>query len=452
MVASFSITACLRPPLSIAVLIAACLTPVSLAGEETTLTLDNGLRVTLIPAVGVDPSPTAKVAVVLLFDLGETHDPEGRAGLAHLVEHLYVTAAAGDLPARTAEEWFTAHAGQANAQTGRDYTAIATVAEPEQLPAELKDAAARLAGVRVEASDIERELPRLRLELKNMYGGIPALAARNLAQNAIDPLPVGARKGGVIAELEGIDLEEIRTRIAQHYVPGRARLIVAGAFDLREAREQIETLFGKIPAREVKPLPVREAPPSRAGEHIELPPFAPNPQRVAARLWAAPDLKGPDAATYLVFAAKYLQVAPAHGVMPIFTPIDDPRVFGGIVILNEGETAAAGLGRIDRALEAAMKVEGPIPRQWAERSLAHLLSLRQPAPRMIAMNPYLAALGAGRRAQLGLDRDALIEGISTVIEADYRNLRRNVLTSGRSVTIEVGVKKSSKDAPEGNDE
>ena len=57
--------------------------------------LDNGLTVILRPV------PTAnKVAFVTLYNIGEMHDPIGKSGMAHLMEHLYCTAAAGDTPAR----------------------------------------------------------------------------------------------------------------------------------------------------------------------------------------------------------------------------------------------------------------------------------------------------------------------------------------------------------------
>ena len=56
--------------------------------------LDNGLTVILRPVPGAN-----QVAVVLLFNLGGDHDPVGRSGITHLLEHLYCTAGAGNRPA-----------------------------------------------------------------------------------------------------------------------------------------------------------------------------------------------------------------------------------------------------------------------------------------------------------------------------------------------------------------
>src|SRR5690349_4029121 len=61
--------------------------------------LDNGLTVLVRPVEGAE-----NVAVLVLYNLGGDHDPQGRSGLAHLVEHVYVTAAASKEPARTVDE------------------------------------------------------------------------------------------------------------------------------------------------------------------------------------------------------------------------------------------------------------------------------------------------------------------------------------------------------------
>jgi len=426
-------------------LIAAMLAaPAPLAAEEATFELENGLRVQLIAAEGLATSRLSRIAVLVLFDIGEAHDPEERPGLAHLIEHLYATAAAGEIPARTAEEWFAAHDGQVNAQTGRDYTLLAAIAPPDRLEAELADAAARLGGVRIEDADLERELARMGSELDNMYGGILPLAARNHAQNAIDPLPGGARRGGEVAALEGIGIEEVRARLAGNYVPARARLVVAGAFELAATRARIEALFGAIPRRDPGALLSRAAPAPQSGERLDIVAAAPaagtapTAGRALARLWATPELSGPEGSATLLLGAKFLQVAPAHGVTPVFAPIDDPRVFGGVVTLGEGESPADAISRIDRALAAAVEAEGPFPKQWAERSLDHLLSLRPPAASSVATNPYLVALGAGRRAQLALDRAALIEALAALDEAALKKLRETVFATERSVTVTIG--------------
>src|SRR5262245_41015194 len=66
---------------------------------EAHFRLDNGLRVDLYATSRGD-----NAAYALLFDVGADHDPAGRSGMAHLVEHLFSTAGRGGKPARTVEQ------------------------------------------------------------------------------------------------------------------------------------------------------------------------------------------------------------------------------------------------------------------------------------------------------------------------------------------------------------
>jgi zinc protease len=84
--------------------------------------LDNGLTAIVRPIRGAN-----EVALLVLYKLGGDHDPRGRSGLAHLVEHVYVTAAAGSAPARSADAFFQSYPSGCTAQTGERDTVIATV-------------------------------------------------------------------------------------------------------------------------------------------------------------------------------------------------------------------------------------------------------------------------------------------------------------------------------------
>ena len=120
------------------------------------------------------------MAVVVLYDVGELHDPPGKSGLGHLVEHIYVTAATPSTPQRTAQQFMENYrkeiAGlvisQCNAQTGDDYTVLAGVVPPNRLEEEIKQAAQRMSQLKIEQSDLDREVPRMMEEIHNMFEGI----------------------------------------------------------------------------------------------------------------------------------------------------------------------------------------------------------------------------------------------------------------------------------------
>jgi zinc protease len=155
-----------------AVLVCPCVASDAKVGvaEPVRFRMENGLRVILRPIQGA-----RQAALVVVYSIGGDHDPNGRSGLGHLVEHVYLTAAAGGEAARTAEEFARRHPEGANGQTGERYTVFAAVFPAKDLEEELRDAAARMGDLRVTAADLDRERGRLLEEVENMYGQIPAL-------------------------------------------------------------------------------------------------------------------------------------------------------------------------------------------------------------------------------------------------------------------------------------
>jgi zinc protease len=135
--------------------------------KEEKFQMEDGLTVLLRPIQGAKDT-----ALVVLFSMGGDQDPQGRSGMAHLIEHLYVTAAAGKEKSRTADELIQRYPKGWNAQTGDRYTVVATVFPENDLQKELQDAAARMGDLRVAASDLAREKPRVLEELGNMFGRI----------------------------------------------------------------------------------------------------------------------------------------------------------------------------------------------------------------------------------------------------------------------------------------
>ena len=232
----------------------------TVSSEETGFELENGLEVILHSRPGV-----GKVAIVLLYDIGELHDPRGKSGLSHMVEHLYMTSAVGETEARTHEQLLEAYRGQVKVKTGRDYTVFSVTVETDGLQKELSDFAARMTKLDFRPGDLERELPRLRAELDNMYGGDPSLTATIASAGAALPLGKGARRGGQIADVEKISLVDVREWHRRHYKTDNATLVLAGAFDLELAKALVVTYFKDIKSG-VKPEVTSEPGKSRLGD------------------------------------------------------------------------------------------------------------------------------------------------------------------------------------------
>src|SRR5215831_12852250 len=79
--------------------------------------LPNGLRAELYAAPKGE-----KAALVLLFDVGDDHDPPRRSGMAQLSGQLFATAGRNGKPARTAAQLEAQYGNDFQARTTGDYT------------------------------------------------------------------------------------------------------------------------------------------------------------------------------------------------------------------------------------------------------------------------------------------------------------------------------------------
>lgn len=377
-------------------------------------TLDNGLRVTLWPT----PAPPASdgpplACVALLFDIGERHDPPGRSGMAHLVEHLLVTAGTAEDAPTTVEELGARYNNQFNAQTGEDYTLVASVVRADRLDEELRLYAARIRSLRITPEDLARELPRLDAELRNMSGGIPFLGLLNRTKHSILPLQPGARKGGVIDQLRDIQPDEIRARLADVYAGANARLVVVGAFDAETIRAAVRQRFE----------------PPGAGRRIGEPAQRDDASREVVRMrgdrdalapsvclaFPMPSPADPNYPAALVIAARLVERFPAEqrdgrwSPPPAqWAPLDQPEVMHLLLPIGTGEDTESAVARADSIVRAvALRPMAAADATRAKNTYGLALRMTAHPPALAARNPYFAAIALARSEQLGVPHAAL---------------------------------------------
>jgi zinc protease len=405
--------------------------------------LDNGLKVILRRVQG-----TKEVALVVLYSVGEDHDPKGKSGLGHMLEHLYVTAAAGEEKARTIKDIIARYPLGWNAQTGDRYTVIAWVFPPKDLDRELKDAAARMSDLRMAQSDLDRERLRVLEEVDNMFGGIPAIAAPNLARELVRPTPLGGRKGGEPKQVQTLTLEELRARWRDYYKPRNAILVLAGDIDLAQARKQVTSLFGKIPTGEPAPAAHEPGAP-QLGKTVEVTvrPPAGVPQTEVVLAYPAP---APGSELYASFLALVVrlndraatQLEVGHNRPPVlYRPLDDPGVVCICTVVRKGETAKGAVNRLADFVAATMKEKLRTRDSSGIRSLyGFFLGIGFFADLAAMNNLYGEAFALGRRAQLGLD-PARLEKALAGIPDNVERAAREFFGPGRWAAAVVAPRK-----------
>ena len=405
--------------------------------------LDNGARILLSHISSILPPEQQRVAVLLLLDIGEEHDPEGRSGLAHLIEHLLITSAAGEFEATTAGEWMARHGGQCNAQTSGNTTLIAEMVPPEKTIDAITRMAARLGDLKPTEEILEREKARLLVELTNMQQRIPRLAAANRIRTAVNPLPGDGRHGGIADEVSAITLEEVEERLASYYKASRMRLALVGPFDPIVVRAAIAEIVAPLPAG--CPLPVK----AKRLEVVRgtLSPGIPFPQNAGAfkpfvcKGWRAPTPLDDDYLPFLIAAARLLHRGIGIPELPppaFWAPVDDPELFILTEPLEDGEDVAAAVERIDARMRAA--TQGPIKDIDHSRtqSLLGLYTGLQTVPiRITLANPYLPALIFARHDLWKIEGHKWRRAFARVTAEDLEALAEDRLAIENSAWIEV---------------
>jgi len=412
------------------------------AGDDHTVEsyqLANGLTVFLRPVDG-----STRAALVTLYGLGGDHDPPGRSGIGHLIEHLYVVSAAGPAKARTFEEFMKDYPAGWNAQTGHRYTVIATVFPADRLEAELADASARMADLDVTGAVLSREVSRVTDELANMYERAGPLAVRNHAHMAARPGPEGSRRGGRPEHVGAITPAEIRDRLKRYYKPRNALVVLAGRFRPDEAKKLIEERFGPLPSGQAAPQPGPIQKPNW-GQTVRLTvPSLDGRKATLVRLaYAAPAPGDPAYAPFLVLLHRLwssgLKLPSRSGMPPVdFPMLVDPTVISLGTEAGRSETPDAAVGRLQGFVsELAGRKLGPGEIAAVKNTMAlHLGTVRLPDA-LVAKNLYYHAFAIGRRHQMGIDSAALTDALDRVTDADIQAAARTVFSADRRAVAVV---------------
>ncbi|GJM26857.1 MAG: peptidase M16 [Phycisphaerae bacterium] len=398
--------------------------------------LNNGLKFILFPT-----DKAKHVALDVLFDVGESHDPKGKSGLSHLVEHIYVTAAAGEEPSRTVSQYMQRYPLGSNAQTGEDYTIIATVFEKTQLENEIKDAANRMGALDPKQADLDREVPRLLQEVVNMFGGMPQLAVLNHGRNNVRPSSIGHRKGGLPEHVKLIGLNDVIHWWLDHYKPSNATIVLAGNFDAGNAKGLIEKHFGPIPAGQKPGVTDTPGPPNVGQLNVVTinsrmkgaPPHA-------CVSFAAPLPGEKHYPAYLVLVSRMFSQFTSQGLKVMFSPIDDPMVIS-VFASAAGKTDEESIAGLRKSLDNVINMPlAPMETMVAKNMLGLLLGIVDYPPVMFQQNLYGVAFSIGRCEQLQVDSAKLKKAIDNLTDKDIKAAAKAVFGTKKQVAVVVKPK------------
>jgi zinc protease len=342
-------------------------------------TLPNGLVVALVP----DPHANL-VSVDVRYRAGAAADPAGKAGLAHLVEHLTFSQRS-EAGGPTLHDLLALAALGHNGATTWDATHYHEVGLAGKLDELLAIEATRMtrgcAGLDRAAVDRERAVVTQELAQRGAHSLLDAVLGDLFGASHRYAEGVG---GG---DLTRLTLDDVCGFLDAHYAPDRAILVISGRFEPAPTRRMLAAQFAGIPAR---PGPPRDA-----------------VRRLALTGSTTEHRADTDeAAVLVVFPA-----APWGSAAAFDDDLLDHLLIGRLTRLDREERWITGVaaghlgGRLDGARYFALSVTDPAR---IDDAVARVFQVAGELPGLDSGAP-LGAMAARRRAELFSDFESVFE-------------------------------------------
>ncbi|HET9335582.1 MAG TPA: pitrilysin family protein [Sphingomicrobium sp.] len=205
--------------------------------------LANGLT------VAIDPMPGAQSAAIGLHAfVGSRSEPNGKGGLAHLVEHMVFKGARGR-DARAIAEAIEDVGGSLNAWTSRDQTLFhaRTLAPDVGLALEL--IADMVRAPLLDEVELEREKLVILSELGECLDAPDDLIHDRLFEAAFGDQPLARPVLGNEESIRGLSRPDCVDWLSDQYRPGRLVISAAGKVDAGHIQMLAEALFGDLESK-----------------------------------------------------------------------------------------------------------------------------------------------------------------------------------------------------------
>ncbi len=216
--------------------------------------LANGFSV-LVHETGND----GPVAVQLWVEDGSAHEPPGKPGIAHFVEHMLFEGSSV-LPAGGAGEIIEGMGGRITGNTGKDFSYVGVaLPDPEgwDRAVEIIYGMTTTPDFSPEKIDDQRKVIGMEIEYDATYP--ERVLMDNLLGKAFRDHPYGNPITGTTESIKGFTPGDAAAYHKSVYIPSNMSLVVAGNVDPAEAKAIADKTFGTMERREPqKPLEVPE--------------------------------------------------------------------------------------------------------------------------------------------------------------------------------------------------
>ncbi len=377
----------------------------------------NGLRFVIMP-----DASTQLAEVDVRYDVGSKDDPIGKAGLAHLVEHMMFQLRPDGENTTPLMKSINDLTTFFNAYTNWDTTHYMNTARAEQLDTLLKIEAMRMYfGCKtITNEEFLREREVVRNEIRQR-GGTAEGQIPQLVMSSVYPKGHAYERmiGGDDSQLTTITLEDACKFIADFYVPERATVIVAGGVEVEPTVELITKWFGKLEKRPGAPLVQPAAFTVTKGRtQYDL-----DVERPSVHIaWALPASNTPEGeAARFGIGSAWGRIARKGQEYDFAYSVDGGILGGQLAPVFVISIELKGMGKLDEAVEFANKAARQAYRGFDEGSWAQIEEWKnqQKASFIESLEPLQARTNAiGEMVQFSKDFDFSSPGLYMFHELD----------------------------------
>ena len=204
--------------------------------------LPNGLRIITVPM-----KETQTATVFIMVGVGSRYEKDKEAGLSHFIEHMFFKGTEKRPTALSISEELDSVGGEYNAYTSKDSTGYYVKVDARHLELALDVVSDMYLHSKIDAVEIEKEKGTIIQEL-NMYEDTPVRNAGDVFEELIySGNSLGREIIGDKKTIQDFQRKDFLNYITRFYTAGDTVICVAGKFNEKKIKTQIQKYFSKMP-------------------------------------------------------------------------------------------------------------------------------------------------------------------------------------------------------------
>lgn len=211
--------------------------------------LDNGLRIVLAPN-----QKENTVYMNTIYFTGSLNDPQGKGGLAHLLEHLAFKGTQ-NIPGESYQRQLDQYTLSNNASTEYYSTRYTNYIRPEQNAVDkvLELEAERMDKLVLKEQYVPAEIAIVRREREIRLDQPFSVLLDQMWKSAYGNQSLGRLPIGDLEELKSIKMPELEKFYQDYYAPNNAVLLITGKFDTDKVLASIDQHFSPLKSKQIAP-------------------------------------------------------------------------------------------------------------------------------------------------------------------------------------------------------